>query len=147
MKTVTEILSDLEKYENWGEFEFCINDDLVTKCDIPKKNEYSGLYVFLAPDDKLIYVGISGRASSDRNIIHRKDGLRGRFLTGKQFGARRSKSLSMQMKLDGFSKLKIRWFVTWDDNSTDLPRPIEKQIIEAFKMQNDNQRPKWNKRD
>lgn len=147
MKKTKDLLADLEKYENKGKFHFSINDVLSSVCNIPIRNDYSGLYAFYSEYKELIYVGISGRAGLDGNIIHRQDGLRGRFLTGKQFGDRRSKTLPIQMKLDRISILEIHWFVTYGDKVKDIPRPIEKAIIESFKMEHNGQRPLWNKRD
>lgn len=147
MKKIIELLSDLEKYEKKGKFHIGVNDVLILVCNIPKRNDYSGLYVFYSQDKELVYVGISGREGSDGNIIHRQDGLRGRFLTGKQFGDRRSKTLPIQMKLDGISSLEIHWFVTFGEGEKDIPRPIERTIIETFKMENDGNRPRWNKKD
>ena len=147
MKYLTELLSGLKKYETKGKFHFHVNGVLSLICNIPVRSDYSGLYLFYSNKMELIYVGISGREGSEGNIIHRKDGLRGRFLTGKQFGIRRSKSLPIQMKLDNISSLEIHWFVTFGDNSKDIPRHIERTIIESFKFENNGERPKWNKRD
>ena len=147
MKKLTELLSDLEKYEKKGKFHFSVNDVLSSVCNIPKRNNYSGLYVFYSQDKKIVYVGISGRQGLDGNIIHRQDGLRGRFLTGKQFGDRRSKTLPIQMKLDGISNLEIHWFITCGESVKDIPRHIEKNIIETFKIEHDGKRPRWNKKD
>lgn len=147
MRKTKELLADLEKYENKGRFHFHINDVLSSVCNIPIRKDYSGLYTFYSENKELVYVGISGREGADGNIIHRKDGLRGRFLTGKQFGDRRSITFPIQMKLDGISTLEIHWFVTCGDNAKDIPRPIERAIIEMFKMENNGNRPRWNKRD
>ncbi|MFP5042932.1 GIY-YIG nuclease family protein [Parasediminibacterium sp. JCM 36343] len=147
MRKTKELLAELEKYENKGRFHFRINDVLSSVCNIPARKDYSGLYAFYSENKELVYVGISGREGLDRNIIHRKDGLRGRFLTGKQFGDRRSITFPIQMKLDGISILEIHWFVTYGDNAKDIPRPIERAIIEMFKMENNGKRPRWNKRD
>ncbi|HNX08010.1 MAG TPA: hypothetical protein PKL96_10530 [Bacteroidales bacterium] len=147
MRKTQELLTDLEKYEIKGKFYFRINDVLSSVCNIPTKKDYSGIYAFYSEKKELIYVGISGREDANGNIIHRKDGLRGRFLTGKQFGDRRSITFPIQMKLDGISILVIHWFVTYGDNAKDIPRPIERAIIESFKMENNGQRPLWNKRD
>jgi hypothetical protein len=147
MRKTKELLADLEKYENKGKFYFRINDVLSSVCNIPIRKDYSGLYAFYSENKELIYVGISGRAGLDGNIIHRQDGLRGRFLTGKQFGDRRSKTFPIQMKLDRISILEIHWFVTYGDKAKDIPRPIEKAIIESFKKEHNDQRPLWNKRD
>lgn len=106
MKNLLELLSDLEKYETKGRFHFRVDDILSLVCNIPVRKDYSGLYIFYSNKRELIYVGISGREGLDGKIIHRKDGLRGRFLTGKQFGIRRSKSLPIQMKLDNISSLE-----------------------------------------
>jgi hypothetical protein len=147
MKTTSKLLSDLEKYESKGFFYFRESDVLSSVCNIPVRKDYSGLYVFYTQDRELIYVGISGREDRGGSIIHRKDGLRGRFLTGKQFGNRRSKTFPVQMKLDRITSLEIHWFVTYGDDSKDISRHIEKTIIEAFKIENEGKRPKWNKRD
>ena len=146
MKTVAELLSGLEKYETKGKFHFHVKDTLSLVCNIPVRRDYSGLYLFYS-DKELIYAGISGREGLDGNIIHRGDGLRGRFLTGKQFGDRRSRSIPIQMKLDNISSLEIHWFVTFGDNSKDIPRHIERSIIESFKSENNGKRPKWNRKD
>lgn len=147
MKKITAFLSDLEKYEIKGKFNFEINDVLSSVCNIPKMNNYRGVYLFYSQDKELIYVGISGREDKKGNIVHRKDGLNGRFLKGKQFDGRRSKTFPVQMKADGISNLEIHWFVTYGDKATDIPRTIEKAIIEAFKEENGGNRPRWNKKD
>lgn len=147
MRKTKELLLDLEKYENKGVFYFHINDVLNSVCNIPKRKDNSGLYVFYSENKELVYVGISGREGLDGNIIHRKDGLRGRFLTGKQFGDRRSITLPIQMKLDEISTLEIHWFITYGDKARDIPRPIERALIEMFKTENNGKRPRWNKKD
>lgn len=147
MRKTQELLTDLEKYDIKGKFYFRSNDVLSSVCNIPNKKDYSGIYVFYSEKKELIYVGISGREDANGNIIHRKDGLRGRFLTGKQFGNRRSITFPIQMEIDGISTLEIQWFVTYGDYAKDIPRPIERALIEYFKMENNGQRPLWNKRD
>lgn len=147
MKKTKELFADLEKYEKKGKFQFHINDILSSVCNIPKRKDYSGLYVFYSENKELVYVGISGREGLEGNIIHRKDGLRGRFLNGKQFGDRRSKTLPIQMKLDNILTLEIHWFITYGNNVKDIPRPIERAIIENFKIENNGNRPRWNKKD
>lgn len=147
MKYLVELLSGLQKYEAKGKFNFHGDDVLSLVCNIPVRRDYSGLYLFYSNNKELIYVGISGREGLNGSIIHRKDGLRGRFLTGKQFGDRRSRSIPIQMKLDNISSLEIHWFVTYGENSKDIPRHIERTIIETFKFENNGERPKWNRKD
>jgi len=147
MKTVEELIFELQTFTNKGMFVFKKSDVLSSVCNIPKKSDLSGLYLFYDNNDELIYIGISGRTGINEEIIHRQDGLRGRFLTGKQFGDRRSKSLPIQMDKEEITELKIYWFITYCENSFKLPRPIEKLLIQTFKEENDGKRPKWNKRD
>lgn len=147
MRRTKKLLAELEKYDNKGKFQFHINDVLGLVCNIPIRKDYSGLYAIYSEKKELVYVGIAGKEGVNGNIIHRKDGLRGRFITGKQFGERRSITFPIQMRLDGISTLEIHWFVTYGDNAKDIPRPIEKAIIKMFKMENNENRPRWNKRD
>lgn len=147
MKRVSELIKELENYPIKGSFSYSRNDTLSQVCNIPTRKDYSGIYLFYDNKNELIYVGISGRENGNGEIIHRKDGLRGRFLKGKQFGDRRSKTLSLQMGIDGISRLDIKWFVTYGEDRKDIPRPIENKIILTFKEENNGNRPKWNNRD
>ena len=147
MKSLTELIVDLEKYQIKGTFQFKFDDILSKVCDIPICKECSGIYLFYENGAKLIYTGISGRKNVNGGITHRRDGLRGRFLTGKQFGDLRSKTLSIQMRNETISFLEIKWFVTYGGQSFDIPRPIEQNIIRAHKTENIGLRPRWNKRD
>lgn len=141
-----KILNDLEFYPNKGSFKFNVNDTLSSKCNIPLRKDISGSYIFYYKKE-IVYIGISGRLSREGFFVHRKDGLRGRLLNGKQFGDRRSKTLSIQMQLEKMLSLEIHWFVTYGDNFADIPRDIESSLINAFKEQNGGSRPRWNKKD
>ncbi len=147
MKSVSELIMELENYPIKGSFIYAKNDTLSQVCNIPTRKDYSGIYLFYDNKNELIYVGISGREGVNGEITHRKDGLRGRFLKGKQFEDRRSKTLSLQMEKDGITRLCIKWFVTYGDGMKDIPRSIEKKIIATFKVESNGCRPKWNKRD
>lgn len=143
---LADLLENLEKFECKGKFFLSTNDRLNIVCNIPDRKDYSGLYIFYSESKEIVYVGISGREDTNGCIIHRKDGLRGRILKGKQFGNRRIISLPIQMKLDGISILEIHWFVTYGDNAEEVPRPIEIAIIKAFEEENNGKKPKWNRR-
>ena len=85
----------LEKYKEKGVFEYLQNDNLSSCCNAPKEN--SGIYLIYSDTvslANLIYIGISGREGSNGEIIHRKDGLSGRIVKGKQFGELRRNSWS-----------------------------------------------------
>jgi len=146
MGTVNELISNLNKYRIKGQFLFSTDDRLSQACNISVRKDYSGLYLFYEVDNgELIYIGISGRSNAAGEIVHRKDGLRGRFLTGKQFGERRSISLPSQMIAEGISALNIHWFVTYGEDSKDIPRPIEISLLETFRKEY-GRLPKWNKK-
>lgn len=114
-------------------------------CSIPKINELAGLYLFYDGDtNELLYVGISVRTNKEGKIVFRKDGLRGRFLKGKQFGDFRRNSLPKQMQLEEIKSLKIHWYGTYHSQCFDHPRALEIAILKAFLEQN-NCLPRWNK--
>jgi len=143
-----QMLSILEKYKQKGNFYFKIGDNLRNVCNAPTNS--SGLYLIYANEiDKrigqLIYIGISGRSDKNGGIIHRKNGLYGRFLTGKQFGARRQHSWTNQMTLEKIDCLRIEWYVTHGEFNSDLPREIEMELLRQFDPIN-HTLPRWNKK-
>ena len=140
------LFNELTKYKHNDHFFFEANQKLAEVCNAP--TDKSGVYLIykLAKEKvELIYIGISGRKGADGNIIHRKGGLRGRFLTGKQFGDRRSKTWLLRMKEENITALDIYWYVTHDgDNYKDFPRDIEKVLIKKFHSIY-GRLPEWNK--
>ncbi len=77
------MFDELNKYKQHDHFFFKPADRLSEVCNAP--NNSSGIYLINALEKgkvNLIYIGISGRRGADEKIVHRKDGLRGRFLTG-----------------------------------------------------------------
>ncbi len=137
---------ELEKYKVKGVFTFDATKKLSEVCNASKdKSGIYLIYAFRQKKSELIYIGISGRKGIDGAIIHRKDGLRGRFLTGKQFGDRRSLTWPLKMREDGINVLHIHWYVTYDDLVYwDFPRDLEKKLIEKFYSLN-GRLPEWNK--
>lgn len=136
----------LEKYKEKGSFEFSDNDNLSRCCNAP--NHSSGIYLIYSDGvslENLIYIGISGRSGSDGEIIHRKDGLGGRIVKGKQFGEPRRNSWSKKMKKDCFDKIIVEWFVTFGNYNNDFPRPIENKLLQVLLLKN-GQLPIWNKK-
>lgn len=140
-----QLLKNLENYQLKGSFVFNQTSILSEVCNIPKINDLAGLYLFYDGDsNELLYVGISGRTNKEGKIVFRKDGLRGRFLKGKQFGDFRRNSLPKQMRLEGINSLKINWYGTYHTECFDLPRVLEINLLNAFLREN-NKLPKWNK--
>lgn len=139
------LLEDLEKYKIKGIFNFKVDSILKDTCNIPPDNHLSGLYLFYDKNSgELLYIGISGRTSPEGTIIHRKDGMRGRFLKGKKFGDWRRKTLPAQMLLEGIDELEIRWFGTFSAMDADLPRELEVKLLTKFNEEN-QRLPLWNK--
>src|SRR4051794_36525100 len=117
------MFDELNKYTRAGHFILKPTDSLVSVCNAPK--DCSGLYIVYALEKgrvNLIYIGISGRKGTDGKIIHRQDGLRGRFLTGKQFGDLRKITWPRQMRLENIEALDVYWYVTYDDYCSDFPK-------------------------
>ena len=140
------MFDELEKYKEQGSFFFRSEDRLSEVCNAPK--DCSGLYLIYSLKQgkvELIYIGISGRRGSDNKIIHRKDGLRGRFLTGKQFGDRRSITWPVQMKIDGIEALHVHWFVTFGSCNSDFPRELEEKFLSKYATIY-GAWPSWNKK-
>lgn len=139
------MFDELTKYKQKGHFFFKPGDSLATVCNAP--NSCSGIYLIYALEKgnvNLIYIGISGRSSIDGNIIHRKDGLKGRFLTGKQFGGLRKITWPQQMKLENIEALDIYWYVTHGIQNSDLPRELEIKLLQKYHTIH-GKPPRWNK--
>ena len=129
----------LEQYPHQGEFDFFQVENLADKCNAPKSK--SGIYVVVADDTHIIYIGYSGRMGTDGNIIHRKGGMYDRLVNGHQFGKKaRKHTWPLKMKLDGFKKLTVLWYDTEKDNPCDVKRKLLTEFQEQF-----NGLPLWNK--
>lgn len=140
------ICDELSKYKQTGHFFFNQTDNLSSVCNAP--NDCSGIYLIYALEKgkvNLIYFGISGRKDADGNIKHRKNGLRGRFLTGKQFGDRRQITWPIQMKSENIEALDVYWYVTYGELNNDYPRDIEIQLLQDFRSIH-GYLPRWNKK-
>lgn len=139
------MFDELAKYKQNGHFFFKAVDSLGNVCNAP--NNCSGIYLVYALEKEnvnLIYIGISGRRSVDGKIIHRKDGLKGRFLTGKQFGGLRRITWPKQMKLENIEALDIYWYVTHGSQNNDLPRELEIKLLQKYHTIH-GKLPRWNK--
>jgi hypothetical protein len=135
----------LEKYKQKGHFQMKASDRLADVCNAP--NNCSGLYIIYALEQgkvNLIYIGISGRSGTEGEIIHRKGGIRGRFLSGKQFGDRRSITWPRQMELENIEALDIYWYITHGEADQDLPARIEATLLRDY-FAIYGQLPRWNK--
>ncbi|MES2455755.1 MAG: hypothetical protein V4594_09455 [Bacteroidota bacterium] len=139
------MFDELKKYKENGHFFFKPEDRLSVVCNAPVK--CSGIYLIYVLEQgrvNLIYIGISGRKGEDGNIIHRKDGLRGRFLTGKTDGILRKTYWPQRMILENIEALDIYWYVTHGKLNQDFPRELEIELLSKYQSIN-GRLPRWNK--
>lgn len=135
----------LEKFKEKGQFEYCPTDRLSQVCNAP--NHSSGIYLISKNEielNNLIYIGISGREGSNGEIIHRKDGIGGRIIKGKQFGEPRRKSWARKMAEENIEKLHVQWFITYGRFNEQYPRQIEQKLLTIL-LDQKGCLPIWNK--
>ena len=135
----------LDKYKEKGSFQYSPLDSLSRVCNAPRHS--SGIYLIHADvvsEDSLIYIGISGREDINCNIKHRKDGLGGRIVKGKQFGEPRRRAWPDKMQEDGIEILHVMWYITYGKYNDDFPRPIEVNLLEGH-IKKYGRLPVWNK--
>lgn len=138
------MFEELERYKEKDIFEFKEGDSLSRVCNAPRHS--SGIYLIYAEeikDKNLIYIGISGREGANGEIIHRKDGIGGRIVNGKQFGDGRRRAWAKKMKEDGIKTIVVKWCITYGSNSNDFPRPIERNLLVSFEKKY-GRLPSWN---
>ena len=142
------MFQELEKYKENDSFIFSLNDELGDVCNAPDSNNKAGIYlVYDLTHNELIYIGISGQLQKGV-FKFRKDGIKGRLVKGKQFEERKARKIAwkIKMKEDKIQKLKVDWYVTYDEVFVfDYPEILEAQFLKEFKKDNDNKLPKWNK--
>lgn len=137
------MFKELNKYKQQGHFFFKPTDNLADVCNAPK--EASGIYLIYALEKgkvNLIYIGISGREVNGV-FKHRKDGLRGRFLTGKTKGLLRKIYWPQKMKEEGIDALDVYWYVTYSSQNQDLPRDVEVDLLLKYRDVF-GELPRWN---
>ena len=122
----------LNKYSN-NKYEFSQNDKLSEVCNAPR--DKSGVYLVFDSSDKnnikLIYIGRSGEMR-DGVIKHRKDGLYGRLVKGKQFDEPRRQSWPKKMKEMGISVVTVLWFDTGNDDPEEIEDRLLSEVISTF---------------
>ena len=140
-----EIILVFQNFSKKGKFLVNEHSSLSEACNIPAINGYSGIYIFYDNDtNELLYIGISGREINDGEVKHRKDGLRGRIIKGKQFGGFRKDTLPMKMREENIKTLRVEWFVTYGHGEKQIPRKWEIILLNLFLIEN-NSLPRWNK--
>lgn len=123
----------LKKYSNANKFEFGQNERLSEVCNAP--TDRSGVYLVFDSSDKskmqLLYIGRSGEMK-DGVIKHRKDGLYGRLVKGKQFDEPRRQSWPKKMKEEGIFCLSVVWVDTENDDPEEIEDRLLSEAITTF---------------
>lgn len=144
------MLEILKKYSETGKFIFRPEDRLAQVCKgVPDTK--SGVYlIYAVTGDKkeLIYIGRSGQMLYGYPK-HRKGGLRGRFVSGKQqlgFPVNNIRQLSWPKKMneEGIEHLEVHWYITLDESISDCPMLLEKSLLDLIVKQ-EGDLPRWNK--
>jgi hypothetical protein len=143
------MFDELEKYKQNDHFFFKKTHLLRDVCNAPTTQ--SGVYIVYALAKgriDLIYIGRSGEKLANGNIKNRVTGLGGikdDIVNGLHFnGKPRRISWPAQMIKQDIEALDIYWWVTYDDDSKDCPREIEKTILTKY-FELYGQLPRWNK--
>ena len=136
----------LEKYKQKGHFILGANDSLAQVCNAPP--DASGVYLVYAlagGSIELVYIGRSGKLAPDKTIKHRIGGIRGRFLSGKQFGDRRVITWPARMKAEKIEALDVYWYITHSLGWSDCPDKVERQLLDSY-FELYGELPRWNKK-
>lgn len=144
------LLKELHKYLNYGYFIFDFSKPYKQVCNAP--NDKSGVYLIYKVNSKnetLLYIGSSGRRDKDGRLQTRIGGLHARLTKGyhpNRFNnikrIQRHIALPNQMQIEKIEKIKIYWFVTYDENFNDFLTDIENKLILIYRNTN-NRLPDW----
>lgn len=139
--------STLNKFKDKGKFSFKSTDSLSKVCNAPdNKNGVYLLFRTIDNEKELIYIGISGLLQPDGSVKTRKGGMRDRIINGKQFEERKARRQAWpnKMKEDLIEEINIDWYVTIDDEYFDIPRELERMLLEKH-LELHARLPLWNK--
>lgn len=132
----------LNKYRS-GSFCFKMDDTLRKVSNNTPRNE-QGVYIIYKESisfNNIIYIGKTGTISQVG--IYGKQGLYGR-INNKQDKVARQSFFTEYMKLNGIQQIIIQWFVTVDEEYSDIPHYIEARIIQKYYTKT-KELPLWNK--
>lgn len=141
------MFDELSKYKQNDHFFFRPTDKLNQVCNAP--SDKSGVYIVYALKGgriELVYIGCSGKITTDGTIFIRKAGLGGlkdRLVNGKQFGEARRNSWKSIMLYEKIEALDVYWYVTHDRNFIDCPRKLESKLLQKY-LDYYGHLPKWN---
>jgi hypothetical protein len=92
-------------------------------------------------DIEVLYIGKSGSINMDGTF--KSQGLRGRINNKQNIKEKRQVFLERKFEEDDFLALDIFWFVTFDNDTKELPGYVEGLLIQKF-FEMHGRLPKWN---
>jgi hypothetical protein len=130
----------LNKYKDRGMFRFNISNSFQDVCNAP--SDKSGIYLIykvVKQEERLIYIGSSGRKDKNGRLKVRVGGIKDRLINGyhpHRFGqSRRIKrciAFPQQMKIEKIDEIRIYWWVTYDYENSDFPTVIESLLRNLY---------------
>ena len=141
----------LSRFKRSGKFNFGPNDQLGEVCNAP--HDAGGIYLIIGNSGsrrELYDIGHSGRILENGDVDLRKDGFRGRFLSGKEKGipgkGQGSRNKVWPQKIDYYSvsQLEIHWYVTLDSQNEVCPKVLKNELVNSFVGQFGH-KPEWKK--
>jgi hypothetical protein len=138
------MFDELEIYTQHGHFFYKQDYELSDVCNAPI--DESGVYIIYKLKNynvDMIYIGSSGKIDSIGKIKHRKGGLFGSLVNGKQFGDVRRISWSRKMKKEKIEAVDVYWYVTYNEKVKDNPLEIEKKLRQRY-FEIYGRLPEWN---
>lgn len=143
------MFDELNRYSLKGHFFLNNTTRLSSVCNAP--SDKSGVYLVYGLSKgkiELIYIGRSGKRSSNGLISIRRAGLGGikdRIVNGHQFGKiPRRISWPSQILIDDIETLDVYWYITHDDKNDDCPSVVERLLLKKH-FAIFGRLPKWNK--
>tara|TARA_R110001632_G_scaffold21300_2_gene62521 strand:- start:478 stop:897 length:420 start_codon:yes stop_codon:yes gene_type:complete len=133
----------LDKYKNKGQFEFRVGDKLSYHCkNVPNESGVYLIYTITDDIEDLVYIGASGKIKQDGTFPIQK--LKRRLQNMQESGLRRQTHFENQMNENIIDEIRVRWYVTFDDEIKHLPLYVEAVLFQEF-FEKYKQLPKWNK--
>lgn len=145
-----ELSAKLFKYNNNGEFTFHYDDNFNKVCNAPKN--YGGVYIVSSVShnsEQVIYIGASGKMQEDGTFKVRTGGMRYRIVNGTTTDVsgkiiKRKKLWKENMTNQHIPKIRIRWWVTFDEQNQDISTCVEGRLIQEY-YNKYGKLPDWNK--
>lgn len=124
----------LNEYQS-GEFTFTNGSSIYTVCNAPKEGKGVYIHIGITREGReiVLCIGKAGTFSNQRNgfkdqaLYGRLTATRGEISAQNYFDA---------ILLGGFASIKIRWYVTYDQNTKHVPAYVEANLLQQYFDQN-----------